>query len=91
MINTARGPLVDEAALAGALEDGPLMGAGLDVYEEEPAVHPTLIGRDDVVLLPHLGSATVEARGRMARTALEDALRVARGDAPLHPIPELAP
>ena len=91
LINTARGPLIDEAALAGALEDGPLMGAGLDVYEEEPAVHPTLIERDDVVLLPHLGSATVEARGRMARTALEDALRVARGDAPLHPIPELAP
>ncbi len=91
LVNTARGPLIDEAALAGALERGPLMGAGLDVYEREPEVHASLLGRDDVVLLPHLGSATVEARGRMASTALTDALRVARGEPPLHPIPELAP
>lgn len=90
LVNTARGPLIDEAALARALERGPLMGAGLDVYEREPAVHPSLLERDDVVLLPHLGSATYEARGRMARTALIDALRVARGEPPLHPIPELS-
>ncbi len=90
LVNTARGPLIDEAALARALEAGPLMGAGLDVYEREPLVHESLLGRDDVVLLPHLGSATVEARGRMARTALTDAVRVSRAEPPLHPIPELS-
>lgn len=90
LINTARGPILDEACLAHALEHGPLFGAGLDVYEHEPAVHPSLVDRDDVVLLPHLGSATVEARRRMAETALVDALRVLRGEPPLHPIPELA-
>ncbi|HJL17847.1 MAG TPA: D-glycerate dehydrogenase [Sandaracinaceae bacterium LLY-WYZ-13_1] len=89
LINTARGPLVDEASLAPALDDGPLAGVGLDVYEREPEVHPGLLGRDDVVLLPHLGSATEAARRRMATTALTDALRVARGEPPRHPIPEL--
>ena len=90
LVNTARGPLIDEGALAAALDDGPLAGVGLDVFEREPEVHPSLLGRDDVVLLPHLGSATVAARARMAHTALTDALRVARGEPPLHPIPELA-
>ncbi len=90
LVNTARGPIIDEAVLADALEHGPLAGAGLDVYEHEPVVHPTLVERDDVVLLPHLGSATWQARGAMARTALIDALRVARGQPPLHPIPELS-
>jgi len=89
LINTARGPLIDEAALAPALDGGPLGGVGLDVYAEEPAVHTSLLGRDDVVLLPHLGSATHAARERMARTALTDALRVLRGEAALHPVPEL--
>jgi len=65
-------------------------GVGLDVYEDEPNVHPSLLRRDDVTLLPHVGSATEAARARMARVALEDALRVARGEPPLHPIPELA-
>ncbi|MGE0784904.1 MAG: 2-hydroxyacid dehydrogenase [Sandaracinaceae bacterium] len=87
LVNTARGPLIDEAAIAGALERGPLLGVGLDVYEREPIVHPSLLGRDDVVLLPHLGSATEAARRRMATTALTDAVRVAEGQAPLHPIP----
>jgi glyoxylate reductase len=90
LVNTARGPIVDESALAPALEAGPLAGVGLDVYENEPSVHASLLARRDVVLLPHLGSATHEARGRMARTALTDAVRVARGEPPLHPIPELA-
>lgn len=90
LVNTARGPLVDEGALAAALDEGPLAGVGLDVFEREPEVHPSLLTRDDVVLLPHLGSATVAARARMSHTALTDALRVARGEPPLHPIPELA-
>ncbi len=65
LINTARGDIIDEAALAAALENGALAGAGLDVYEHEPKVHPKLIGRRDVVLLPHLGSSTYEARHGM--------------------------
>lgn len=89
LINTARGTVVDEAAMVRALERGQLGAAGLDVYEEEPRVHPGLLGRDDVVLLPHLGSATREARRRMAETALRDAARVLSGEAPLHPVPEL--
>ncbi len=89
LVNTARGPLLDEGAIAGALDDGPLFGVGLDVYAEEPRVHPSLLGRDDVVLLPHLGSATEAARARMAETALDDAVRVLRGETPAHPIPEL--
>jgi glyoxylate reductase len=65
LINTARGDIVDEAALADTLEKGRLAGAGLDVFEHEPKVHPKLIGRPDVVLLPHLGSSTFEARHGM--------------------------
>ena len=90
LVNTARGPLIDERALAAALEDGPLFGAGLDVYEHEPAVHVSLLDRDDVVLLPHLGSATEAARRRMAETALRDALAVHRGERPAFVIPELS-
>src|SRR3989449_9610333 len=86
LVNTARGPIVDEAALVAALESGHLGGAGLDVYEDEPRVHPGLIGRDDVVLLPHLGSATRWTRARMATLALTDAARVLRGERPLHPV-----
>lgn len=89
VINTARGTVIDEAALVWALERGHLGGAGLDVYENEPRVHPRLLDRDDVVLLPHLGSATREARMRMAHTALSDAARVLRGDSPVHLVPEL--
>jgi glyoxylate reductase len=90
LINTARGPLVREEALAAALDEGPLFGVGLDVYAEEPRVHPSLLERDDVVLLPHLGSATEAARAAMATTALADAVRVHRGEAPRHPVSELA-
>jgi glyoxylate reductase len=84
LVNTARGPIVDEGALVEALERGHLGGAALDVYEREPAVHPGLLGRSDVVLLPHLGSATEEARGLMATLALGDAVRVLQGQRPLH-------
>jgi glyoxylate reductase len=87
LVNTARGPVVDEAALVAALESGHLGGAGLDVYEQEPAVHPGLLGRDDVVLLPHLGSATTAARAVMGRMCVGDALRVLRGEPPRYPAP----
>ncbi len=70
LINTARGDVVDEAALVAALEAGTIAGAGLDVYEGEPSVHPGLLTREDVVLLPHLGSATVETREAMGMRAI---------------------
>ena len=76
LVNTARGPIVDEEALVRALEQGELAGAALDVFEHEPAVHPGLLGRDDVVLTPHVGSATTEAREAMGMLCVE-ALREA--------------
>ena len=88
LVNTSRGTVVDEAALVRALERRHLGGAGLDVFEREPSVHAGLLGRSDVVLLPHLGSATTKARARMAVCALEDAARVVRGERPLHPVPD---
>ena len=91
LLNTSRGALVDEAALVRALESGHLGGAGLDVYEDEPRVHPGLVARDDVVLLPHLGSATQETRARMAAMALADVQRVLRGEPPAHPVNHVVP
>jgi glyoxylate reductase len=83
LINTARGPIVDEAALAAALADGTIAGAGLDVYENEPEVHDELRRLDNVVLAPHLGSATVETRTRMAELAVDNVVAVLTGkDAP---------
>lgn len=89
LINTARGPIVDEMALVDALAAGEIAGAGLDVYEDEPRVHPQLIGRDDVVLLPHLGSATHRTRRRMAETALANVAAVLRGERPPNAVNEL--
>ena len=86
VINTSRGPVIDEAALVRVLESGHLGGAALDVYEREPEVQPALIGRDDVVLLPHVGSATLETRAAMAQLALENALAVLDGRRPPTPV-----
>ena len=82
LINTSRGPVVNEEALVAALEDGRIAGAGLDVYEQEPRVHPGLLGREDVVLLPHLGSATVETREAMGMRALDNLVAHFAGNEP---------
>lgn len=82
LVNTARGPVVDEEALAVALEDGTIFAAGIDVYEREPAVHPRLVAAPHAVLLPHIGSATEATRRRMAQLASDGAVAVLRGDRP---------
>ena len=86
LVNTSRGPLVDEGALADALEEGRIFAAGLDVYEEEPKVHPKLLELENVVLAPHIGSASFETRDRMAATAGEDLRAVLRGEQPKNPV-----
>ncbi|MEV7553456.1 D-glycerate dehydrogenase [Amycolatopsis sp. NPDC089917] len=83
LINTTRGPVVHEAALADALEAGEIAGAGLDVFEAEPEVEPRLLERENVVLTPHLGSATVETRTAMAVLAAENVASVLTGGNPL--------
>lgn len=82
LVNTARGTVVDEVALAGALASGKLMGAGLDVYENEPEVHAALTGLEQVVLLPHLGSATESARIAMGNAVLTNLEAFFSGKAP---------
>jgi glyoxylate reductase len=86
LVNTARGPVVDEAALASALREGVIAGAALDVFEAEPEVHPALLDLDNVVLVPHLGSATEETRTAMAELAAANVLAVLRGDEPPTPV-----
>ena len=82
LVNTARGPVVDEEALAEALEDGVIYAAGIDVFEREPAVHPRLLAAPRTVLLPHIGSATVETRTAMSRLAASSVRSVLAGKMP---------
>ena len=86
LVNTARGPIVDEAALVDALRTGVIAGAGLDVYEHEPEVHPGLLELDNVALVPHLGSATVETRSAMSELAARNVVEVLAGRAPVTPV-----
>jgi glyoxylate reductase len=86
LVNTARGPVVDEDALAWALDERLIAGAALDVYEAEPRVHPGLLNLDNVVLAPHLGSATTETRTAMASLAVDNVLAVLQGREPLTPV-----
>lgn len=86
LINTSRGPVIDEDALAWGLREGLIAGAALDVYEREPIVHPGLLELDNVVLAPHLGSATRETRTAMADLAARNVLAVLSGQPPLTPV-----
>jgi len=82
LINTARGAVIDEEALVIALRNKQIAGAGLDVYEEEPKLKPGLAELDNVVLAPHLGSATIEARTKMSVIAAENIIAVLNGQKP---------
>lgn len=86
LVNTARGPIVDEEALAWALKERLIAGAALDVYEREPAIHAPLLGLENVLLAPHLGSATRETRTAMAELAVRNVVAVLGGDPPLTPV-----
>jgi glyoxylate reductase len=86
LVNASRGPVVHEAALARALTEGWIGGAGLDVYEEEPAVHPALLACPNAVLTPHVASASRETRTRMARMAVDNCLAVLEGARPPNPV-----
>ena len=86
LVNTSRGPVVDEAALAEALAEKRIFAAGLDVYEEEPKVHPKLLELENVVLAPHIGSGSIETRNKMAALAAENIVAVLSGEEPKTPI-----
>ena len=86
LINTSRGPVVDEDGLVWALREGVIKGAGLDVYEEEPKVHPGLLALENVVLVPHLASATDGTRLAMADLAVRNAVAVLSGAPPITPV-----
>jgi glyoxylate/hydroxypyruvate/2-ketogluconate reductase len=86
LVNIARGGIVDDAALADALRQGRLAAAGLDVYEGEPAVHPGLLSIPNVVLTPHIGSATAATRLAMANLAADNLIGFFHGKGPLNPV-----
>ena len=86
LVNTSRGPIVDEAALAWALKNRMISGAALDVYEQEPTVHAELLALENVVLSPHLGSSTIETRIAMADLAVQNVIAVLAGQSPLTPV-----
>jgi glyoxylate reductase len=86
LVNASRGPVVDEAALADALENKRIFAAGLDVYEEEPKIHSKLLELENVVLAPHIGSASIETRDKMATLAAENLAAVLRGEEPKTPV-----
>jgi len=82
LVNTSRGPVIDEAALADALESGEIFAAGLDVFEREPEVHPRLLERENAVVIPHLGSATVDTRLAMGMLAADNLFAALDGERP---------
>ena len=86
LINASRGPVVDEAALAQALKEGWIAGAGIDVFEREPEVHPALMGLPNVVLAPHIASASSDTRLKMANLAVDNCLAVLEGKTPPTPV-----
>jgi glyoxylate reductase len=86
LVNASRGPVVDEAALAQALKEGWIAGAGIDVFEEEPKVHPGLMGLPNVVLAPHIASASSDTRLQMANLAVDNCLAVLEGRTPPTPV-----
>ena len=86
LINTSRGPVVDEEALAWALEHRLIAGAALDVYEREPDINPALLNLENVLLVPHLGSGTIETRTAMADLAVDNVVAVLSGKPPLTPV-----
>jgi glyoxylate reductase len=87
LINTARGDIVDEAALLRALEEGSLGGAGLDVFSREPEVPEAIVRHPKIVALPHIGSATTRTRRAMAELAVQNARAVLEGEPPPTPVP----